>query len=345
MAEDKIFFDEQALSVVDSWLSGTNDKKDKSSSKAVSSSTGAPVSKSGLGFKGKVPEAKVKDALQVRLEKSKKRKNEANTELNKSKQEDNDNDDDDDDDDSSGHQMHGIVEDMPVSRTQRNSKPVVIAKSQPKKKVAAELINGNLVYQKEEITVPVEKSPVPNATAPGNAKAFGSEAPSGGEEYKRKRTKTRSKQKNIRRDNRPDSQKPSYITDTQAEDYRGRDLTEVTYCAVLCFAVQCCPVLCCAVLLLSSVKLWMVHYITSCSFDGHYICCHLFDGYYILYLMVLAAWIRLFILELIHASGSNLRKGSMYLMETNAVNPNTVHVLCSRVKNTVVIMQLFILTF
>lgn len=234
MAEDKIFFDEQALSIVDSWLGGSNDKKDKSSSKVVSSTTGAPVSKSGLGFKGKVPEAKIKDALQVRLEKSKKRKNESNVEPNKSKlDEDKNNDDDDDDDDSSGHQMHGIVEDMPVSRTQRNSKPVVVAKSQPKKKVAAELINGNLVYQKEEIKIPLEKSSVPNASIPGNAKAVGSEAPSGGEEYKRKRTKTRSKQKNIRRDNRPDSQKPSYITDTQAEDYRGRDLTEVLYSTVL----------------------------------------------------------------------------------------------------------------
>jgi hypothetical protein len=265
MAEDKIFFDEQALSVVDSWLGGSNDKKDKSSSKTFSSSTGAPVSKSGLGFKGKVPEAKVKDALQVRLEKSKKRKNEANSELKKSKPESDDNNNDDaDDDDSSGHQMHGIVEDMPVSRTQRNSKPIVVAKSQPKKKVAAELINGNLVYQKEENTAQVEKSSVPNPSAPGNAKAVGSEAPSGGEEYKRKRTKTRSKQKNIRRDNRPDSQKPSYITDTQAEDYRGRDLTEVLSCTALH----------CHVLLIS-LETGSVSVIAC---DGHYnVCCNLFD--------------------------------------------------------------------
>lgn len=232
MSEDKIFFDEQALSVVDSWLSGSNDKKDKSTSKSVASSTGAPVSKSGLGFKGKVPEAKIKDALQVRLEKSKKRKNEANSEPTKRKQEDDgdDNDNDDgDDDDSSSLQMHGIVEDMPISRTQRNAKPVVVAKSQPKKKVAAELINGNLVYEKKESKVPVESSSIPNASIPSDKKTVGSEAPSGGDEYKRKRTKTRSKQKNIRRDNRPDSQKPSYITDTQAEDYRGRDLTEVVF--------------------------------------------------------------------------------------------------------------------
>ena len=283
MAEDKIFFDEQALSVVDSWLSGSNDKKDKSSSKAVSSSTGAPVSKSGLGFKGKVPEAKIKDALQVRLEKSKKRKNETNDESNKSKLEDDGNNDDDDDDDDSGHQMHGIVEDMPVSRTQRNSKPVIVAKSQPKKKVAAELINGNLVYQKEEIKVPLEKSSIPNASTTGNVKSVGSDAPSGGEEYKRKRTKTRSKQKNIRRDNRPDSQKPSYITDTQAEDYRGRDLTEVLHCTVIVLHhtilnCSCTPLHCTALVLYYAILHYTVLYYTTlystvlCSTTLYYPC-------------------------------------------------------------------------
>jgi hypothetical protein len=36
-----------------------------------------------------------------------------------------------------------------------------------------------------------------------------------------------------RRDNRPDAQRPGYITNMDAEDYRGRELTEVHTCVFM----------------------------------------------------------------------------------------------------------------
>ena len=233
MAEDKIYFDEQALSIVDSWLSG-KDSDSKSSKRVATSSTVAPANKVGLGFKGKVSGEKRKDALQLRLEKSQKKKKNSEPEdepittkvvlgSKSDSKNNNDDDDKDDDDDDDGVQLHGIVEDMPISRTQKSIKPVVLVKKQPKRK--AELINGNLICEKKEITPPVVSAPI-ESTSKASASSS-SVIPGPDNEYKRKRTKTRSKQKNIRRDNRPDSQKPSYITDIQSEDYRGRYLTEV----------------------------------------------------------------------------------------------------------------------
>ena len=232
MADDKIYFDEQALSIVDSWLSG-NDNESKSAKRLATSSTIAPASKVGLGFKGKVAAEKTKDALQIRLEKSQKKKKNSEPEdepiatkvaTGSSKNKSDDDNDDDDDDDDEGVQLHGVVEDMPISRTQKSIKPVaVVRKQQPKRK--AELINGNLVCEKKEISPPVVVAPIESISKPSASSSF--KTPGTENEYKRKRTKTRSKQKNIRRDNRSDSQKPSYITDTQSEDYRGRYLTEV----------------------------------------------------------------------------------------------------------------------
>ena len=235
MADDKIYFDEQALSIVDSWLSG-KDNDSKSSKRVATSSTVAPANKIGLGFKGKVSGEKTKDALQLRLEKSQKKKKNSEPEDepittkvvlgsksdSKNNDDDDDNDDGDDDDDD-GVQLHGIVEDMPISRTQKSIKPVVLVKKQPKRK--AELINGNLICETKKISPPVVSALI-ESTSKASASSS-SVIPGPDNEYKRKRTKTRSKQKNIRRDNRPDSQKPSYITDIQSEDYRGRYLTEV----------------------------------------------------------------------------------------------------------------------
>ena len=74
MSDDKIFFDEQALSVVDSWLGGSSVKANKGTPKVSTSSTAAPLSKVGLGFRGKISEEKPKDALKIRLDKSQKKK-------------------------------------------------------------------------------------------------------------------------------------------------------------------------------------------------------------------------------------------------------------------------------
>ena len=155
MATDKIFFDEQALSVVDSWLGGSSVKVNKSSATISNSSAAAPLSKVGLGFRGKVTEEKPKDALQIRLDKSQKKKKDdkADDESNKRKvdMDDNDNDDNDDDDDL---QLHGIVEDMPISRTQQFSKSSKNIPSQPKKKVKAAAEISNHKGGNDSIEVP-----------------------------------------------------------------------------------------------------------------------------------------------------------------------------------------------
>lgn len=225
MPNEKIFFDEQALSVVDNWLGGSSVKANKNALKGSSSSVVAPTSKIGLGFRGKAVDEKTKDALQIRLDKNQKKKkdNSVDDDSNKRKIDafDDTNDDDDDDD----LQLHGVVEDMPISRTQSMSKTVM--KSQPQKKTAID----SLVSDKSSSSLPsniVPASPVTkNSTKPAAAIFDLPIKAADGDEYKRKRTKTRSKQKNIRRDNRPDSQKPTYITNIDAEDYRGRELTEV----------------------------------------------------------------------------------------------------------------------
>ena len=230
MADDKIYFDEQALSIVDSWLSG-NDNESKSAKRVATSSTIAPASKVGLGFKGKVAAEKTKDALQIRLEKSQKKKKNSEpedepiaTKVATGSTKNNSDDDNDDDDNDEEMQLHGVVEDMPISRTQKSVKPVaIVKKQQPKRK--AELINGNLVCEMKETSLPIVLASIESTQKPSASSSSGT--PGAENVYKRKRTKTRSKQKNIRRDNRSDSQKPSYITDTQSEDYRGRYLTEV----------------------------------------------------------------------------------------------------------------------
>jgi hypothetical protein len=141
MADDKIFFDEQALSVVDSWL-GSSKGSDNKSNQRSEPSISAPLSKVGLGFRGKGPQEPVKDALQLRLDKSNKRKKnnaDANEESSKSKRKlDDNNDNDNDDDEDYGIQLHGVVEDMPISRTQIVKKKIVATKSQQKKKPAVE---------------------------------------------------------------------------------------------------------------------------------------------------------------------------------------------------------------
>ena len=225
MSDEKIFFDEQALSVVDSWLGGSTVKANKNALNGSSSTVVAPTSKVGLGFRGKAVDEKTRDALQIRLDKNlkKKKDNSVNDDSNKRKidaVDDTNNDDDDDD-----LQLHGIVEDMPISRTQSMSKTVM--KSQTHKKTATD----SLVSDKSSRALPssiVLAGPITkDSTKPVSASFQVPLNAADGEEYKRKRTKTRSKQKNIRRDNRPDSQKPAYITNIDAEDYRGRELTEV----------------------------------------------------------------------------------------------------------------------
>lgn len=226
MSDEKIFFDEQALSVVDSWLGGNTVKANRNAPRVSSSSVVVPLSKIGLGFRGKVSEEKIKDALQTRLDKNQKKKKKKDTlgndDSNKRKI---DTEDDGNDDDDSDLQLHGIVEDTPISRTQQVSK--VVEKYHPKKKTAVDLV----VSAKSSVAllsnIDPTSSVADNSTQIAAVTAESSSKAADSDGYKRKRTKTRSKQKNIRRDNRPDSQKPSYITNTEAEDYRGRELTEV----------------------------------------------------------------------------------------------------------------------
>jgi DNA segregation ATPase FtsK/SpoIIIE-like protein len=159
----------------------------------------------GLGFRGKISEEKEKDALQKRLDKNnKKKKNNLDDEKTETKDADNDNDDD------LGQQLHGVVENMPISRTQlKRSNPVTSStKTQPKKLATIEII-------KEDLGLSLPTPPVFTAPLTKEAKIFSNPDKQKGffnDGYKkgdannfknedgevRKRTKTRSKQKNIR---------------------------------------------------------------------------------------------------------------------------------------------------
>jgi hypothetical protein len=153
-----------------------------------------------------------------------------------------------DDDYSDDDEIHGVVERKVLSK--HSAKPVV-----SKNSTAAKTANQRPIVTEKAIDKadgPTKKQKLSNqnnandeisgssgasasTTDPnsvGTARAVGSfgatvEGSIGPDGQKRKRKKTRSKQKNIRRDNRQDTQKPEYLRVGSAE-YRGRPLTDAT---------------------------------------------------------------------------------------------------------------------
>jgi len=233
-----LVFDDGALSVVDEWLGGGSSSGNSSkgaatqhqASSSSSSSAAANVhGKAGLGFRGTGKDKdtkKQKDVLQVRLEKQAKRQ----------KRDDDrpgapatTGDDADDDDEDEGQQLHGIVGDVPISKTKLS----MFDKIQAQKRRRPETGQGKKGAKDPATTVAVAAAPVPPPPvvaeedvppAAASAPAGSGDGGAGGDGgRRRKRSKTRSKQKNIRRDNRPDEKKPEYL-----KGELGRPLTEQT---------------------------------------------------------------------------------------------------------------------
>jgi hypothetical protein len=221
-----IVFDENSLSIIDSWIDkkGDDDTQiSKHSSKKQADSLPS-TGKAGLGFKGKIEKSK-QDALAVRLEKSKQKKRKVEAA-----------DDGPSVEDDSDGELHGMVEKMPLSKGGSYSKgssgfSKTVGQKGSVKSLAEQPVNTAATAIKATSTT-YPSMPKPQAATKtldlATSKKDGSE--NIGSEYKRKRTKTRSKQKNIRRDNRPDDKKPAHLQAAKegSEEYMGRPLTDET---------------------------------------------------------------------------------------------------------------------
>jgi len=222
--------------------------------------------KGGLGFKIAQSKSTAADKLQQRMKdskasKQKKKDGQGNKAANNNKSDDDDDDDDDDD-----GPRHGSVDKLSGSKAssvkkahtnpnrslQANAAPPSApskksnSDSQDKeaaKKRAFGASNNNASSQPTQQSQ-TQTSSLQQQQQPGEG---GREGGNGGAAKKRpfkhlvglpqgdnadpsqprKRPKTRSKQKNIRKDNRPDDEKPSYLH-KNSSDFAGRPLTQQT---------------------------------------------------------------------------------------------------------------------
>jgi hypothetical protein len=103
---------------------------------------------------------------------------------------------------------------------------------QPQKKSKPETVTKDKIEAVKPNIVPDLKKDS-SAGKPQDERSKSNTTPAGSgdaepqEKFKRKRKKTRSKQKNIRRDNRPEDKKPEYLK-MGSVTYQGRELTEET---------------------------------------------------------------------------------------------------------------------
>ena len=269
MTSNLIYFDDTQLDVVDDWLEGSGSGKRSKETNTTSSigKTGLKnastlnQSKAGLGFRSLQPNENTKgvaskDALEKHLAKNKRKKlkTDSDANINESKKLKNDGIDVanesqiDEDDDDCLTTIHGIVEDMPISKAnfldmnnkfnKNNSKGKnnTAVKKVKDDKILSSLpatdislnqvlpkVEDILANEMKENTASFSNDVVDNTSNNDNNSGYS----------KPKRHKTRSKQKNIRRDNRPDALKPSYLLPSaHPEEYRGRILTNVRtiYC-------------------------------------------------------------------------------------------------------------------
>jgi hypothetical protein len=221
----------------------------------------APASKAGLGYRGKPNESKGKDALEVRLGQNKRQKASHDDEEGHRRKQQNATSDggSESDDDDMGVNMHGIVEDVPVSKSSIGKRNPVVQSTKRSMGTGAKDIGNKKSRPSNELGgvkgKSAESAGVDTVTweIDGAAGAAGGGQRDGGvnndsrgnsnpphshkhesadgnnSNFKRKRTKTRSKQKNIRKDNRPDAKRPAYLqAGAPSEEYKGRVLTEET---------------------------------------------------------------------------------------------------------------------
>lgn len=195
-----LFVGDENHSIVDEWMA---ESKDSVQHTSISSLKSTDV-KSGLGYveDTKKP-VKVADKFVQAMEKK-------NKNINKRQRDNND--------DSEYEPTHGLVEDMEESRTAIGAfVKKSVMKAQKKQKALEEVAKAAESKPAEASSVPAE-TPRP-LTADSNA--------AGSETAKPKRVKTRSKQKNIRRDNRSAESKPSHLQ-IGSKEYSGRPLTQET---------------------------------------------------------------------------------------------------------------------
>jgi hypothetical protein len=252
MADD-IYFSNEGDGLVEQWMNdiGTSIQKDpavtkqKLESQAKDQQKGK--AKTGLGKKA----APVSDdKLQSRLQQAMKRKKGDVKRGGKDKQRDDNDDDNDDDDDD----VHGVIEREITRGSKGQTGASSIDHKAKKQKLGAASTDGRTDGRTDGQTSASssgDKSlPLPQATNAIDSQH--SEAPAqvvpqqqpdanGSSEGKsafigerKKRGKTRSKQKNIRRDNRSDMQKPQHLQISQIgkKDYNGRPLTKETKIAL-----------------------------------------------------------------------------------------------------------------
>jgi hypothetical protein len=196
-----LFFQEDALGVVDDWLGDVSSGDDDADMQRGSSRAPINISESSL----------VKNFKKARNNKALSKY--ANSGVAGSESEDEDYDD-----------LGGAGNKMPASRTS----------AVDSKKVAGNKRKLVVIASKESEAVKPTATAIAKAAAPDSAVKnvqLNKEGAGAGVESdgapKRKKTKTRSKQKNIRRDNRTEAVKPEHLQ-YSSESYAGRPLTEKT---------------------------------------------------------------------------------------------------------------------
>ena len=192
---EEIYFNDSSLSIVEEWMGGIQSGHELDSEETSKESFEIINSKAGLGSKNVLSNVAHVDALAVRLAKNakKRKKSEPKGIL------------------EADVDFHGSIEDE-----FEDSKVAAASSFRPKKNSkGADRVFQSVVA--EPVSVPaVETADKPTESEQDELRT------------KRKRPKTRSKQKNIRRDNRPVSNKPVHLQ-LGSKEYRGRPLTEVSH--------------------------------------------------------------------------------------------------------------------
>ena len=220
-----IKYSKDALSVVDEWMSklGAEDsgvaiKLSQPQAAEVSESTGK--STLGLGKKRSHDEIK-KDELKQRIEKNEKMKEKKKKQLA--------------DEDNIIRDLHGVVEMeeeskiRPTKKIQTTTTSSSITKSNYKDYIASKITNKAIHSSAQAPTKhqPTnDHSKAPHIPSTNELNPTTTSTNTTDTIIKPKKHKTRSKQKNIRKDNRSNDLKPKHLQ-IGSEDYNGRTLTQV----------------------------------------------------------------------------------------------------------------------
>lgn len=193
-----IYFDSSADAIVDDWIKDVDTNPFAEKSVRIAGMPGDLRNNFGIGFDSK-GKGGLKDESNALIESIKKKK--AKTKLSNK---------------DIHYELHGVVDEgEELSRTSMVTNKKV-TKGIQKAKVSP---SASLTTNKPDVPLAIE-----GVVKAGDAEKH-SDAPT-------KRPKTRSKQKNIRRDKRAQEHKPNHLQ-IGTKDYRGRPITAVCYLAEL----------------------------------------------------------------------------------------------------------------